>query len=178
MKRTQFPPRKKPLKRVAIKRKPKGTSSIDRLLGEGLISKASTFKSRPKIRKRAKKRPGEQTQIELFKEIWSERDHVSEISGLPLVEMPDDWTDRDAVRAWVSQFSHLLNKGHYRKYKSVKRNIRLWLAGEHELWGALGPERILDLAKRGAISFPSQWMYACNLYYVLRDEANNVNQTT
>ena len=174
MKRTPLPPRKNPLKRSAIKRVPKGATTIERMLGEGLISKASSLQRKQKpIRKRAKKKPGEQTQIELFKEIWNERPHVSEVSGIDLIEMPDDWTDRDAVRAWVSQFSHILNKGHYKKYKSVKRNIVLKTIHEHKLWGDLGPAVILDHVQHGLM--PVCWKMPCDLYYALRDEANGVN---
>lgn len=168
MKRTSLPPRKKPLKRTAIKRVPKGAATIEKMLGEGLISKASCLQRKQKpIRKRRPKKPGEQTQIELFKEIWDERPHVSEISGIDLIEMPDDWTDRDTVRAWVSQFSHLLNKGHYKKYKSVKRNIVLKALAEHAEWHRFGP---------GVLAFDPLWKKTCDLYYELRDEANNVNQ--
>lgn len=171
--------RRTPLKRTPTKRKPKGTPTLERLLGEGKVFKASTMKpSQKPIRKRAKKKPGQQTQIELFKEIWNERPHVSEVSGVDLVEMPDDWSDKNQVTAWISQFSHLLNKGHYRKYKSDKRNIKLKTAQEHALWEEFLPAAVMSMARERSIRDYAGWMEICLCYFDLKDEANGLTDGT
>ena len=59
----------------------------------------------------------------IFQEIWSERKHVSFISGLPIVKMTPD------------NFLHILpkGKGKYYKYKLYKQNIILGTSDEHDL---------------------------------------------
>ena len=64
------------------------------------------------------------TQKQLFKEIWQERPHISEISGKPLYPIEHS--------QWHWQFAHVLNKGRYTKWKLEKRNIMLMLPEEHE----------------------------------------------
>jgi hypothetical protein len=168
--------RRTSLKRTPLVRKPpKPKPSFAELLASGKVVKASSLKPRQApIRKRAKKKPGQQTQIELFKEIWNERPHVSEVSGEDLIPMPDDWRDRDAVRAWVSQFSHLLNKGHYSKYKSDKRNIKLKTIQEHALWEEYLPSAVMSMARERELPHHLGWMEICFCYFDLKNEANGV----
>lgn len=64
--------------------------------------------------------------ITLFKEIWEEREHVSEISGRPLLP-PGHFL-------WHFQFSHTLTKGNYGRYKHQKFNIVLMLPDEHTFY--------------------------------------------
>ena len=64
-------------------------------------------------------------QKELFNWIWNNRDHVSEVSGLPLIE------DKNHFQFYW-QFAHVLGKGPYPSYKLNPDNIMLMLPGEHE----------------------------------------------
>lgn len=62
--------------------------------------------------------------INFFEEIWNERDHVSELSGKPLLP-------RGHFK-WHWQFLHVLNKGRFPSLAQDKRNILLALPEEHE----------------------------------------------
>lgn len=60
----------------------------------------------------------------MFAEIWEEREHVSEVSGKPLL-YPNN-------SQWHWQFAHVLGKQAYPRYKLRKENIMLMLPKEHE----------------------------------------------
>lgn len=59
-------------------------------------------------------------ELELFKEIWDEREHQSFLSGKP-------------VQANIFCFAHVLSKGMYPKFRLNKENIILLTAEEHQL---------------------------------------------
>lgn len=63
--------------------------------------------------------------LQLFSEIWDERDHVSELSGKPLLGKFD--------MRWHWQFLHVLPHGSYKAYKFRKENIMLALPEEHAI---------------------------------------------
>ena len=122
MKHTPLPPRKKPLKRTAIKRVPKGATTIDRLMSEGKLFKASSLQRKPKpIRKRKPRKDG-MTQPKVFAEVWAERDHACQVCHTHIEE------------ATLSNFSHLLGKGAYPSMKFDKRNIEIWCKPCHDKW--------------------------------------------
>jgi hypothetical protein len=58
-------------------------------------------------------------ELELFQEIWNERPHKSEISGIPLYSFN------------VSCFHHILLKSTYPEYRLNKDNIIMLTAQEH-----------------------------------------------
>jgi len=60
--------------------------------------------------------------LEFFMEIWSERDHYSEISGEPLYEFSPVY------------FSHLVTKGSRPDLRHNKDNIVLMTFDEHREW--------------------------------------------
>lgn len=62
--------------------------------------------------------------LDLYKEIWNERPHTSQISGEPLGEFS------------IMFFSHILQKGQnkYPKFKLNKQNIVLKTYDQHYLW--------------------------------------------
>ena len=72
----------------------------------------------PKPPKKQKKPKGEQKQM--FMEIWEEREHVSELSGIHLGHLPNAWF-----------FAHILSKGSNPHLKLVKENIMLVTQEEH-----------------------------------------------
>lgn len=74
------------------------------------------------IRKRKKKKKGEKTQVDVFKEIWEERKHKSQLSGKPLG--PD-------MKACY--FAHINPKGSFPELKTAKWNIVLLTCKEHTL---------------------------------------------
>lgn len=173
--------RRTPLKQWAsLRRAPFKVKSINALLGEGKVFRASTFTGRPKpIRKRAKRKVGELSQVEVFQLIWEDRPHVSQISGLPLVPEPDDKTDELAMKAWIRQFSHLLPKGTYRRLKSDQRNIWLKTSAEHDFWerhkvrSARAFKEAILKGQRPPGTFLG-WQRCCNQYQTLIAEANGV----
>ena len=124
---------------------------INRLLGEGKLQKGSTFKAKPKpMRKRAERKGP--AQMDVFRQIWAERPHVSEVSGEPL---------GDVLQPIF--FSHLLPKGAYRKYKLDPRNIVLKTPDEHREWHEQGPRNLI---------FVRGWAEICDRYFDLMREAN------
>lgn len=138
----------------------------------GLVSKMPALKrasslDKPKERKKRKPLRAKPTgQLKVFREIWEEREHVSEVSGAPLVDLPDNPKEEpEQMTAWVRQFSHLLPKGSYRRYRLDKRNIVLKTAEEHDLWHELGPEELM---------FSPGWAEVCDRYFELKREANGV----
>lgn len=72
----------------------------------------------------------------MFMLIWSERPHVSYVSGLPL----DRW---EGTKLFVNLFSHLLPKGKYTEARLDKDNIRLLSPQEHLDWHSLTREKLL-----------------------------------
>lgn len=75
------------------------------------------FSKESQLHKRIKNK---KSQIELFQEIWNERDHVSELSGKYL---------GDEMNAWF--FAHILSKGSNPQLKFNKENIMLVTQEEH-----------------------------------------------
>lgn len=63
------------------------------------------------------------TQSKLFDHIWNTRSHVSELTGKPLLPK--------GHFQWIWQFSHILPKGSYPKWKFEEKNIILCLPEEH-----------------------------------------------
>jgi len=64
------------------------------------------------------------TEAQMIKEIWDEREHVSQISGQPLVNKSHP--------KWHWQFAHCLPKSIYNKMRTDKRNVFLVTIEEHE----------------------------------------------
>ena len=65
-------------------------------------------------------------QKDMFDEIWAERAHLSEVSGVSLLPKGNPM--------WHWQFSHILTKGAFPAFKCNKENIVLMLPDEHILW--------------------------------------------
>ena len=83
--------------------------------------KSEKAKSKPKP-----KQVSSSGYMELYREIWSERKHVSELSGKPIPEFS----------VWC--FMHVLNKNTYKKFALNKRNIFLVLTEEHHQYDNVG----------------------------------------
>lgn len=63
------------------------------------------------------------SQIRMFEHIWNTREHISELSGLPLLNKQHP--------QWHWMFAHILPKGTYPHYKFNPDNIILCLPDEH-----------------------------------------------
>mgnify|MGYP002737672136 CR=1 FL=1 len=113
---------KKPLARGKKPVQPKGAATLERLLGEGKVFKASTLAPR--------KPTGEKA---VFREIWDERPHHCEVCKVAIRE------------ATASNFSHLLPKGTYPEFRLDKRNIVLKCEACHEVWHKEGPGNLMLL---------------------------------
>ncbi len=81
--------------------------------------KKKYFLKRTPIKKKPRKVTGE---LLVFKMIFSEREHVSEVSGIK-IEAFD-----------VRIFSHILPKSTYPKYRLLKENIIIITPEEHQEW--------------------------------------------
>ena len=118
----------------------------------------NTFKTYFKegIKKKEKKKkeykPRNTFQLEVFKELWNERKHVSEVSGKPL--MFD-----------VQCFHHILTKQAYPKFLLFKPNIILLTRDEHRQIHAFSFE---DLIKKD-----SRWSMVQERYQKLKEMYNN-----
>lgn len=91
-------------------------------------------------------------QLDVFKELWNEMPHVSEVSGRPL--MFD-----------VQCFHHILTKQAYPKFLLFKPNIILLTRDEHRQIHALSFE---DLIKKD-----SRWAMVQERYQKLKEMYNN-----
>lgn len=79
-----------------------------------------------KISPQRKVRMEGRTEIDVFKEIWADREHISELSGLPLPY------GTETPQMWVKQFLHVINKGRSPELRLDKDNIMLGTPFEHE----------------------------------------------
>jgi hypothetical protein len=82
--------------------------------------KPSTKRITPKSEKQ--KEVTEQD-IAFFKEIWDERPHKCQVTG---VELGDEFN--------VVHFSHILTKGSYPKFRHYKKNLILMSFEAHQQW--------------------------------------------
>jgi len=85
--------------------------------------------------------------------IWTERLHECEACHVPI-------SDPQPIN-----FSHLLPRGAYRRYKRDPRNIRIKCAECHTLWHDKGPT---------GLRYTWGWIVLVKLYDELRDEANGI----
>ena len=104
---------KKPLNREGSN----STVSKDKL-------KNSTTPADSKEKRGVRKVSGEKV---LFDLLFEERAKVSQVSGKPLI------SDKNHFQFYW-QFSHILTKGAYPKYRGLKENIKLVTPEEHDLW--------------------------------------------
>lgn len=119
--------RKTPLKAKSGFKRP----TIEQMAESGLLQRGSTFKAKPKRLPVRKKREGP-TQMDVFREIWAEREHVCEVcgAGIPF--------------ASPGNFFHILPKGSYPRFKLLKDNILITCCfngvseGCHELFHQMG----------------------------------------
>ena len=137
--------------------------TMEEMERDGTILRASSLPApKKKMRPRAKKRPGAVSQLDVFWKIWRERPHFSEVSGLPLVDPPEDRDDEVGMRAWLSQFSHILPKGTYRGLKHAEENIVLKTIHEHEMWET----------RKSELRGRAEWEWVFELEQRFKEKAN------
>ena len=105
------------------------------------------------MRKRSSKN---RSQVDVFKEIANERPHKCQVCGSPIESLGP------------INFSHLLPKGAYIKYKYDKRNIIIKCADCHTKWGNERAKNLIHI---------DIWKWVCELYYELMREANGCSNT-
>lgn len=135
---------KKPKQRKGFKK-----PDIAKLIAKGFVTKASKLAQRTPMRKIA---PTQKGWWDVAMEVWDERPHECEVCELPIVEPAP------------INFSHLLPRGSYRKYKRDHRNLVIKCGGCHDKWHAFGPE---------SLQVDPRWKKVCALYFQLHREANN-----
>lgn len=121
---------------------------IAQLLKRGDVTKASKLTQRKPMRKIA---AGQKGWWDVAMEVWAERPHECEVCGAPIAEPAP------------INFSHLLPRGAYRKYKRDHRNLVIKCAAHHQEWHDFGPENL---------QVDPQWKKVCALYFQLHQEAN------
>ena len=82
---------------------------------------------------RPKPKKGVTGELELFKSIWNERPHISEISGLPI------------QRFDPTSFHHILTKGAYPEARLDKDNIIIVTRGEHNALHSYSWQQLVDI---------------------------------
>lgn len=90
-------------------------------------------------------------ELEMFKQIWEERPHVSEVSGTPLLPMGHP--------KWHWQFAHIVSKKTYNKFRLRKDNIVLVTPDEHDAYD-----------KRGGTKLDPAWIWVHKKADELRTE--------
>ncbi len=78
-----------------------------------------------KISLKKKVRMEGRTEIDVFNEIWAEREHISELTGVTLPYGPE------TPKMWIQQFLHVINKGRSPELRLNKDNIILGTPDEH-----------------------------------------------
>jgi len=99
----------------------------------------------------------------LFKEIWEDRPHVSQISEKPLLVYGHP--------RWHWQFSHILPKSLYPQYELNPENVILKTVEEHTMW-TVHLDKIVemrDAQETGVILLP-HWAWVINLRDRLKKE--------
>lgn len=89
-------------------------------------------KRKASLKKKVASKAKGQGYLELYKQIWDERPHVSEVSGEPIKEFN------------VCCFMHLLNKNTFSQIKHDKRNIFLVLPSEHDQYDNIGRKELTE----------------------------------
>lgn len=139
---------------------PKGAKPLDRLLGEGLVFRASSFKAKPKpMKKRSVTNKG---WVDVAKAIWDdpENDHCCEVCGAYLGE--------DFSPAF---YHHLLHRGSYRKMIRRPDNLAQVCLNDHDKAHEYGVENLAE----ESVEHPRGWMLLSTRLVALRDEANNIS---
>jgi len=142
--------RKKPLSLKEVKER----FNIITAAALGEPKKIKAKKYRKPIAKRSKTNNGWYNWA--VEKVWNVRPHRCEVCRTPL---------GDEERPAPIVFSHLLPRSTYRKYKCDERNIVLKCAYCHTLWHDRGPT---------ILAMENGWRDTCNLYFMLRDEANGL----
>ena len=138
--------RKTPLGRGKKPLTPKGAKPLERLLGEGLVFRASAFKAKAKPMKKRRNLSGEKA---LFQRLWDERPHRCEVCHDPIQE------------AMAGNFSHLLPKNAYPDYRLDERNVIIMDMKCHNLWHQ----------KYDKLHDVPNWAWVVNIYLALKKEA-------
>lgn len=114
----------------------------------------------PKKRKPIKKRSANNTGWYNWavEKVWKVRPHRCEVCNAPL---------GDEERPAPIVFSHLLPRKTYRRYKCDERNVVLKCPYCHNMWHERGPTML---------AMENGWRNTCNLYFMLRDEANGITK--
>lgn len=117
---------------------------------------SNTIHDTTKVKSKLKK--ANTGEFQMFKEIWNERPHVSELSGtkLPVFD--------------THSFHHLLTKQAYPEYRLVKENIVLLTRAEHRA--------VHDYSWQQLIEKDSRWETIYNRYLAMKqygkEETSNI----
>lgn len=151
-------PKKKPVPRSGIKRKDFGTQVIKKLLGEGLIKKASSLQDRPrkKMKARAATNKG---WVDVAKLKWEHPNNARccEVCG---VHLGDTFSP--------TFYHHLLHRGSYKKMARRSDNLAQLCPRHHDWAHTYGIEKLAQQGFRGG------WAELAERLVALRNEANHV----
>jgi hypothetical protein len=139
---------------------PKGATTIERLLGEFPIHRASTFTAKPRpIKKRADSNKG---WVDVARAKWDDpqNDHRCEVCG---VFLGDDFSP--------AHHHHLLHRGSYRKFKRRPDNLAQLCVADHAKAHDFGIE---NLAQYGSLDFHN-WIALYKRMAALRNEAHGID---
>jgi hypothetical protein len=139
---------------------PKGCETLERLLGEKKIQRASSFTAKPKPMR--KRKVGGKGWVDVAKALWDDpqNDHCCEVCGV--------WLGEDFSPAF---YHHLLHRGSYRKMARRPDNLAQVCLFDHDAAHAHGVE---NLAQGG--EYRPGWMILATRMIKLRDESNGIHQ--
>jgi len=138
---------------------PKRATTIERLLGDKLVQRASTFTAKPKpLKKRSPNNPG---WVDVAKAIWDDPNNTRccEVCG---VYLGDDFSP--------TFYHHILHRGSYRLFKRRPDNLAQLCPADHDKAHEFGIE---NLAAPGLMDMGG-WMKLAERFVVLRNEAHGI----
>lgn len=167
--------RRTPLRKVSLKKEEKKRmfgkteeelrklydKKVAAFLSSGLVQKASEFTSKPRkmLKARSPNNPGWYNWA--VENVWDKRDHKCEICDMTL-----DYGERPNPIV----FSHLLERGSYRRYVRDAVNVRIVCPGHHGEWHNRPKGELIEPAN----PYHAQWRKMFHLEDELKREANNM----
>jgi hypothetical protein len=137
------------------------SKKVAAFLSSGLVQKASEFTSKPRkmLKARSPNNPGWYNWA--VENVWDKRDHKCEICDMTL-----DYGERPNPIV----FSHLLERGSYRRYVRDAVNVRIVCPGHHGEWHNRPKGELIEPAN----PYHAQWRKMFHLEDELKREANNM----
>ena len=151
----------KAIKKAKDRREVKGTSAIERLLGEGKIKKASQLEVGTPRKPMNRRSANNKGWVDVAQAIWDDpaNGKSCEVCG---VSLGDEFSP--------TFYHHLLHRGSYRKMKRRPDNLAQVCMDDHDKAHKYGVENMAEEGSENA----KGWMLLATRLVALRNEANGL----